>query len=199
MSKNHSTVHTVTICTYSFIKLIFWIKDLHSVTLTTANPFTPSLVIFFHHSSPFFISSTWYRRTPYSSICFYQFHKTFPLIFKTATQQYHLPNKRLFLTLLSRVNNTWILWTVFPSAYVSRLICSLKNRVSFSPKMRCFFSATEFIYNAFSPVFFFYLHAYLLFFLFFKYNGQCKSQQQHRLKFLIVAERIRNLSRVSGQ
>ncbi len=88
LPKNHS-IHDDNL--YSFILTIFWIKDLHSVTLTTANPFAPSLVIFFHHWSFFsifplqhmkqkdtaayvFISSirhtllSW-RRQPNSTIC----------------------------------------------------------------------------------------------------------------------------------
>ncbi len=57
-----------------------------------------------------------------------------------------------------------------PIRFSSNLIC--KKQMRFQSKDQ-FFSATEFIYNAFNPVFFFYLYANLLFFLFFKYNGQC--------------------------
>jgi hypothetical protein len=54
----------------------------------------------------------------------------------------------------------------FPSGFSSNLLC--KNKVSFSPKIRCSFSAAEFIYNALNLVFFFLSIRYFTFLLIFQ-------------------------------
>ncbi len=56
-------------CTTLFLKLFNTINRLHSVSMTTANPFAPSLLIFFPSFSPFLVPAHETKR--YSSICFY--------------------------------------------------------------------------------------------------------------------------------